>query len=507
MSDRGHCVLERARRAVARALLAAGCVVAASAQPDPQTLAQEARQAMAERRFAQAADLYAELAKSFPNQPSLQANLGMALHLSGRDREAIAPLQMAVSALSSSFQAHFFLGASLTRLGESAESVAPLRQAVRLNPKHPFARALLGDSLEAVGKFSEAVGSWRALRELEQANPYAHAGLVRSYEQLAAQAMDGLKERDPESVYVVRLLAESRMSTAQYPSALYLFRQALEREPGVRSLHESVAAIYERTGRTEWAAIERRRSATLPESDCSSSETAECLFVSGRYEAVPSASSTASSEDIFWSARAYAKLAEASFAKLTSLGESVDQLTLVADILASQQQFSNAADACRRALAIRQGDGGLERQLAELLYLARRTTEARPLLERFLRSDARDPRWPAMMGNLLAEEQEFEKAIPLLETAVALPGGPPGARLDLGRSYLALGRSEEAAMHLSASLGMDTDGSVHYQLAQAYQRMGMRDEAREALATYQALDARSRRDTEASASLEITAPE
>ena len=262
MSDRGHCVLERARRAVARALLAAGCVVAASAQPDPQTLAQEARQAMAERRFAQAADLYAELAKSFPNQPSLQANLGMALHLSGRDREAIAPLQMAVSALSSSFQAHFFLGASLTRLGESAESVAPLRQAVRLNPKHPFARALLGDSLEAVGEFSEAVGSWRALRELEQANPYAHAGLVRSYEQLAAQAMDGLKERDPESVYVVRLLAESRMSTAQYPSALYLFRQALEREPGVRPLHESVAAIYERTGRTEWAAIERRRSAS-----------------------------------------------------------------------------------------------------------------------------------------------------------------------------------------------------------------------------------------------------
>ena len=186
--------------------------------------------------------------------------------------------------------------------------------------------------------------------------------------------------------------------------------------------------------------------------------------------------------------------------------ESVDQLTLVADILASQQQFSKAADACARALAIRQGDGGLERQLAELLYLARRTAEARPLLERFLRSDDQDPRWPAMVGELLAEDQEYEKAIPLLENALALPGAPPAVRLDLGRSYLALGDSEQAAMHLSASLGMDTDGSVHYQLAQAYQRLGMREQAREAMAKYQELNARNRSDTEASASLEITPP-
>ncbi len=506
MLGSGNRKLECARRAAARALLAAGCVVVATAQPDPLATAEKAREAMADRQFAEAAKLYANLAESFPGEPSLQANLGMALHLSGEDREAIAPLRMAASALPSSFQAHFFLGASLTRLGELVKSVAPLRQAVRLNPQHPFARALLGDSLEAVGEFSGAVESWRALRALEEANPYAHAGLVRSFEQLAAKATEDLKHRDPESAYVLRLLAQSRMSTGQYPSALYLLRQALERKPGVRALHEAVAGIYERTGRTEWAAIERKRSATLPETDCSSSRSAECSFVSGRYAAIPSASSASSSEDIFWSARAYAKLAEVSFAKLASLVESVDQLTLVADILASQQQFSKAADACARALAIRQGDGGLERQLAELLYLARRTAEARPLLERFLRSDDQDPRWPAMVGELLAEDQEYEKAIPLLENALALPGAPPAVRLDLGRSYLALGDSEQAAMHLSASLGMDTDGSVHYQLAQAYQRLGMREQAREAMAKYQELNARNRSDTEASASLEITPP-
>jgi len=61
--------------------------------------------------------------------------------------------------------------------------------------------------------------------------------------------------------------------------------------------------------------------------------------------------------------------------------------------------------------------------------------------------------------------------------------------------------------HLQSSVGLDTDGSVHYQLAQALQRLGMRDQAREALVQYQALDARQRQQTEAGASLNITPPE
>ena len=195
------------------------------------------------------------------------------------------------------------------------------------------------------------------------------------------------------------------------------------------------------------------------------------------------------------------------FEKLASLSESIEKLTLIADVFASQGQFSSAADACLRALEIGGGSGELERQLAELLYLARRIEEARPLLERFYSSDRGDPRWGAMLGNLLAQEQEYENAVPLLQSSLALPGAPATVRLDLGRSYLALDRPGEALPYLKSSLALDTDGSIHYQLAQAFQRLGMRNEAREALAQYQALDARRRQQTEAGASLEISAPE
>lgn len=487
--------------------LAACLAWTAAGQSDPAAVAERARRAMAESRFDEAADLYSELARNYPDEPSLHANLGMALHLSGQDRRALPPLRKAVASMPSSFQVQFFLGASLTRLGEFEASLEPLRRAVDLDSGHPFAKALLADALEAADEPFEAAGVWKALRTLQPSSPYPHAGLVRCYERLAADALDELIRRDPESPLVLRLLARSRMAAAQYPSALYLFRQALEREPGVRIVHEAVAEIYRRSDRSDWSAAEMERADALPRADCAASASPGCVFERGEYDRLARFSPEAPAEEVFWGARAFAMLARETFASLTSQQESVDQLRLLADILAAQQQFSKAADAYRRALALRPDDGHLKRQVAELLYRARRIDEARPMLERLLASDPEDGRWPAMLGSLLAEEQDFGAAIPLLEAAMALPQPGPGVRLGLGRSYLAVGKPEEAAGHLRASLETDQDGSVHYQLAQAYQQMGRRDEARAALAAYRELNERARQRNEASASLAITPPD
>ena len=476
------------------------------AQSEPSVIAAQAGKAMQEERFAEAAELYGQLANSYPSEPALQANLGMALHLSGQDSAAIHPLRSAASAMPSSFPAHFFLGASYTRLGDLADAVEPLRQAVRLNPAHPFARALLGDALEAVGEYSEAADAWKKLRQQDGTSPFPHAGLVRCYEQLASEAITGLQEQDPESEHMLRLLAYTRLETKQFPSALYLFREAMAKGPGRRSDHEALATLYEQAGRSDWAQVERARAASLPEEDCSASDSAECAFKLGQFDGIVPVSAQSSAEELYWAARAYAALSDDAFYRLRELPESVDQLTLVADLLAVRSEFSEAADAARAALAIRPQDGALERQMAELLYLARRVEEARPLLEKFHQTDKGDPRWAAMLGNLLAEAQDFRTAIPLLESVVAAPNPSRSARLDLGRSYLAVDEPAKALDHLRAAASLDTDGSVHYQLAQAYQRTGMRDEAREALTTYQALQARTSQETRAAAALEITAP-
>src|SRR5260370_2941004 len=57
---------------------------------------QQAKQLMAEGHFQQAISLYRELNKAVPNNPGLKLNLGMALHLAGKKREAIPELEQAV---------------------------------------------------------------------------------------------------------------------------------------------------------------------------------------------------------------------------------------------------------------------------------------------------------------------------------------------------------------------------------------------------------------------------
>lgn len=489
------------------ALLMAWTAAGVQAQVNPNAQVESARQAMAQGRFGAAAEIYAELARAFPGEPSLQANLGMALHFGGRDSEAIEPLRQAARALPESFPAHFALGASLSRLGRYAEAVAPLRAAMRADSGHLFAQVLLGEALEAAGAHAEAAGVWRAVTELEGGGSFGFAGLVRSHEELAAVAVEQLRQRDPESPYMLRFLGQARLAAQQYPSALYLFRGALEREPGVRAVHEAVASVYEGSGQPEWARIEREKAASLPALDCTAKESAECHFAAGRYDLAPPVAVDSSPADLFWAARSHARLAEGAFEKLVGQPESEENLALVADLLASQGRYSAAADACRRAIEIGGGTEDLERQLAELLFLAKRTEEALPMLERFRKADSRDPRWAAMLGNLMAQQQDYEKAVPLLESSLSLPGAPTMAAVDLGRSYLALGRPEEALPHLKASLPLDSDGSIHYQLAQAFQRLGMRDEAREALAQYRELEGRARQRTEAGASLDITPPQ
>ena len=317
------------------AILLAVPVVCAGAQADPSALADSARQAMAERRFGEAAEIYAELASKFPNEPALQANLGLALHFSGRDAEAIEPLREAALALPASFPAHFALGASLSRLGRHKEAVAPLRESTQINPQHLFAHALLGEALEAVGEYSAATVVWRALAGLDPKSPYAHAGSIRCNEVLAAMAIEQLRQRAPEPSYMLGNLGRSKLAARQYPSALYLFRSALERQPGVRAVHEAVAMLYEGAGKPEWARIERQRAESLPEPDCIATQSAECNFAAGRFDLAPSLAVDSSSADLFWAARSHARLAELSFENLSSLPESIEKFTLVSDILAS----------------------------------------------------------------------------------------------------------------------------------------------------------------------------
>jgi predicted Zn-dependent protease len=103
--------------------------------------------------------------------------------------------------------------------------------------------------------------------------------------------------------------------------------------------------------------------------------------------------------------------------------------------------------------------------------------------------------------------QRADEAIPLLNRAVLHDPKSLAAHKSLARADLAAGKAIEAIPHLKAALPTDDDGSLHYQLAQAYQATGESELAKKALADYQKIERSAAAAREAlKRETEITAP-
>jgi predicted Zn-dependent protease len=332
----------------------------------------------------------------------------------------------------------------------------------------------------------------------------AWAALLQTYDALAAAAFGALEKSAPESAWMLRILADLRVSQQQYPSAFYLYHQALERDPSMRGLHAGLAAIYRQNGKAEWAAVEEQREAEQLDPDCTVA-ILECAVAKGDLRSVAVAK-TATPEEHFWRAKAASRLAAETFAKLEGLPDSARKQELLAQILAEQDRPAESAKAWRKALALEPKNPVYAEELAAQLYLARELGEALPRLEALAKQQPEEPRWSFFLGDIYLQQQKVELAIPMLERARKLAPNKLAVRHALGRAYMQVGEAEKAVPELEAALPIDVDGSLHYQLAQAYIQTGRREDAKAPLAQYQQMQQTQQAQLQAAQQMEITAP-
>src|SRR5439155_15569295 len=88
-------------------------------------------------------------------------------------------------------------------------------------------------------------------------------------------------------------------------------------------------------------------------------------------------------------------------------------------------------------------------------------------------------------GDSYLRLEEPEKAVPYLNAALAADPKLIAAEASLGLALSRLGKQAESISHLEKSLKIDDDGSLHYQLARAYQAVGSTEKARTTMAEYQ----------------------
>ena len=195
------------------------------------------------------------------------------------------------------------------------------------------------------------------------------------------------------------------------------------------------------------------------------------------------------------------------FTQLGQLPPSAELHELKAHIYNSQKRYAEAASEWREALKLSPADAEIQKQLAISLKLGEDYSAALPLFQALLRQQSSSAELNYLTGDTLLDLQRAEEAIPLLKRAVVHDPKSLAAHKSLARAELAAGKAMEAIPHLKLALPSDEDGSLHFQLAQAYRASGQPELAKKPLAEYQAIQNSAATAREAAKrETEVTAP-
>jgi predicted Zn-dependent protease len=435
------------------------------AQPDPGVMAQRGKQAMAEGRFAEAARIYAEVVRAMPGNAGLLLNLGMAQHMAGQQKAAAQTLEAAVKIDPGLLPANLFLGASYLKLGQAARAIAPLNRVLAAQPGMRDAVEMLAEATLGAGRHREAARHYAAWTEADPTSARAWMGLGRAQEGIAGEAFAAMEKLEPESGCGLALIGEMRHRQGQLAGAYQLYRAALAKKADLPGIHTAIASIYRETGHADWAAIEEAKEQPAGRS----SGAAKPGTVEAHCEEVRRANGAA--------ARAFARLA--------ALPPSVEVHQFLAGNARAQGRHLDEVKHWRAALALAPGDASLRVELAYALHMAKDHAGAQQALEEALGAMPGSPRLHFMLGDTLLSQQKASEALPYLRKAVAGDARLMAARSALGRALMQLGRPAEALPHLKLALEGDTDGSLHFQAAQAYRATGQDAAAQQALAESQ----------------------
>ncbi|MEJ2008603.1 MAG: tetratricopeptide repeat protein [Acidobacteriota bacterium] len=419
-----------------------------------------------------AVPIYERLVHALPGNPGLIMNLGIALEMSGHDRAATNQFITVLKLNPQSLSARLFLGLAYLDLGQSQDAIGQLRKVVAGQPKNELVRWKLGDAYFSLGKYAAAEREFQALCKLNPRNPKGWYGLGRCYFSLWFSTVQKLRHIAPDSGYALALLAGTYSRHRQYATAVQLYRKAMAKLPALPGLHAAVAEIYKTTGHPEWAAVEEKKERLIAPTVCKTDQLA-CDYREGRYdELLASASHKVSAESYYWESKAYLRKSTAAYAHLSELPPSAEFHEITAKVDLAQGEFRKCVKEWQEALRLSPNDPEIEKNLAIAYKSFGDQENARKILARLVTRRPEDSDVNYLFGDTLLSLHQPSQAIPFLKKAVRLNPSLLPAQGSLAKAYFETGQAKQAIPHFKAALSIDRDGSLHYELARAYQQEG-----------------------------------
>jgi len=208
---------------------------------------------------------------------------------------------------------------------------------------------------------------------------------------------------------------------------------------------------------------------------------AACSFFAGDYTLTSDAGSALQSlpshpqaQALYWSIKASEKLAFESLTRFQQLEpDSARSHILLGDIYRQRERYDDAQKEYSKALDLSPNDAAALLGLATAYFDDANTAKTIEIARKALAQSPDDPEINLLMGEALISQHNFSDSEPyLLKALNAKPQMLPHVHAMLGEAYAADGKMQDALRELKLGVDSDQDGSIHYQLARLYGKLG-----------------------------------
>jgi tetratricopeptide (TPR) repeat protein len=200
----------------------------------------QAREALASKKWDVAVKALDHLAKLAPSVPEVQANLGMALFFEGRASEALAAFDRARKLKPAMPQVDLMVALCQAELGRHREAVAVLAPAFEHPPDSETGRLIglhLARSYSELRQFDKALAAGEELLKRYPNDPEVLFQVSRLHADRSYSLMKQLVQAAPDSYWVHLANAQVQESLQRYDVAQQEYRKAIELNPNAQGAH------------------------------------------------------------------------------------------------------------------------------------------------------------------------------------------------------------------------------------------------------------------------------
>jgi tetratricopeptide (TPR) repeat protein len=200
----------------------------------------QAREALASKKWDVAVKALDHLAKLAPSVPEVQANLGIALFFEGRASEALAAFDRARKLKPAMPQVDLMVALCQAELGRHREAVAVLAPAFEHPPDSETGRLIglhLARSYSELRQFDKALAAGEELLKRYPNDPEVLFQVSRLHADRSYSLMKQLVQAAPDSYWVHLANAQVQESLQRYDVAQQEYRKAIELNPNAQGAH------------------------------------------------------------------------------------------------------------------------------------------------------------------------------------------------------------------------------------------------------------------------------